>query len=148
MLVEREDDVYIFGSTPLLAYCKCFIVRSEAHFFQGFQSVLRPFAQIPNEASSQVTKLVRANKFVLDTVMYKVGEDAISDAFSRAADAADNTQVGFLSSVCVMIVGLLEDLFLVVFAPFVCLGLSFRVVFFSFSAWVTERSSPAFIRNR
>ena len=25
--------------------------------------------------------------------MYKVGEDAISDAFSRAADAADNTQV-------------------------------------------------------
>ena len=43
--------------------------------------------------SLQVTKLVRANKFVLDTVMYKVGEDAISDAFSRAADAADNTQV-------------------------------------------------------
>ena len=42
---------------------------------------------------TQVTKLVRANKFVLDTVMYKVGEDAISDAFSRAADAADNTQV-------------------------------------------------------
>eukprot|EP00930_Biecheleria_cincta_P037697 TRINITY_DN258_c0_g1_i6.p1 TRINITY_DN258_c0_g1~~TRINITY_DN258_c0_g1_i6.p1 ORF type:complete len:837 (-),score=197.60 TRINITY_DN258_c0_g1_i6:45-2555(-) len=40
-----------------------------------------------------VTKLVRANKFVLDTVVYKVGEDAISDAFSRAADAADNTQV-------------------------------------------------------
>ena len=40
-----------------------------------------------------MTKLVRANKFVLDTVMYKVGEDAISDAFSRAADAADNTQV-------------------------------------------------------
>jgi len=40
-----------------------------------------------------VTKLVRANKFVLDTVLYKVGEDAISDAFSRAADAADNTQV-------------------------------------------------------
>lgn len=39
-----------------------------------------------------MTKLVRANKFVLDTVMYKVGEDAISDAFSRAADAADNTQ--------------------------------------------------------
>lgn len=42
--------------------------------------------------TAQVTKLVRANKFVLDTVMYKVGEDAISDAFSRAADAADNTQ--------------------------------------------------------
>merc|ERR1711972_380660 len=40
-----------------------------------------------------VTKLVRANKFVLDTVLYKVGEDAISDAFSRAADASDNTQV-------------------------------------------------------
>jgi len=36
---------------------------------------------------------VRANKFVLDTVLYKVGEDAISDAFSRAADASDSTQV-------------------------------------------------------
>lgn len=40
-----------------------------------------------------VTKLVRANKFVLDTVLYKVGEDAVSDAFSRAADASDNSQV-------------------------------------------------------
>merc|ERR1712187_145202 len=40
-----------------------------------------------------VTKLVRANKFTLDTVLYKVGEDAISDAFSRAVDASDNTQV-------------------------------------------------------
>eukprot|EP00439_Symbiodinium_sp_Y106_P051705 s106_g6.t3 len=40
-----------------------------------------------------VTKLVRANKFVLDTVVYKVGEDACSEAFSRAADASDNTQV-------------------------------------------------------
>merc|ERR1712151_32909 len=40
-----------------------------------------------------ITKLVRANKFALDTVLYKVGEDAISDAFSRAADASDNTQV-------------------------------------------------------
>merc|ERR1712190_9024 len=40
-----------------------------------------------------VTKLVRANKFSLDTVLYKIGEDAISDAFSRAADASDNTQV-------------------------------------------------------
>merc|ERR1712056_124676 len=40
-----------------------------------------------------VTKLVRSNKFTLDTVLYKVGEDAISDAFSRAADASDNTQV-------------------------------------------------------
>lgn len=40
-----------------------------------------------------VTKLVRANKFTLDTVLYKVGEDAISDAFSRAADASDSTQV-------------------------------------------------------
>merc|ERR1719460_2242320 len=40
-----------------------------------------------------VTKLVRANKFTLDTVLYKVGEDAISDAFSRAADASDSAQV-------------------------------------------------------
>ena len=44
------------------------------------------------------TKLVRANKLVLDTVMYKVGEDAISDAFGRAADAADNTQAEHLRS--------------------------------------------------
>merc|ERR1712061_582504 len=40
-----------------------------------------------------ITKLVRANKFTLDTVLYKVGEDAISDAFSRAADASDSAQV-------------------------------------------------------
>mmetsp|Transcript_91012 Transcript_91012/g.157986 ORF Transcript_91012/g.157986 Transcript_91012/m.157986 type:complete len:837 (-) Transcript_91012:76-2586(-) len=43
-----------------------------------------------------ITKLVRANKFLLDTVLYKVGEDAISDAFSRAADAADSAQVVLL----------------------------------------------------
>merc|ERR1711920_843739 len=40
-----------------------------------------------------VTKLVRANKFILDTVLYKVGEDAIGDAFSRAADSSDMAQV-------------------------------------------------------
>merc|ERR1712066_1160460 len=40
-----------------------------------------------------ITKLVRANRFQLDTVLYKVGEDAISDAFSRAADASDSSQV-------------------------------------------------------
>merc|ERR1719454_1798355 len=40
-----------------------------------------------------ITKLVRANKFVLDTVLYKVGEDAITDAFTRAADASDRAQV-------------------------------------------------------
>merc|ERR1719277_2501313 len=40
-----------------------------------------------------ITKLVRSNKFLLDTVLWKVGEDAISDAFSRAADASDSTQV-------------------------------------------------------
>lgn len=40
-----------------------------------------------------ITKLVRANKFTLDTVLYKVGEDAISDAFGRAADASDSAQV-------------------------------------------------------
>merc|ERR1719162_480347 len=43
-----------------------------------------------------ITKLVRANKFLLDTVLYKVGEDAISDAFSRAADASDSSQVVLL----------------------------------------------------
>jgi len=40
-----------------------------------------------------ITKLVRANKFTLDTVLYKVGEDAITDAFSRSADASDSSQV-------------------------------------------------------
>jgi len=40
-----------------------------------------------------ITKLVRANKFSLDTVLYKVGEDAITDAFSRSADASDSSQV-------------------------------------------------------
>jgi NADPH:quinone reductase-like Zn-dependent oxidoreductase/predicted esterase len=40
-----------------------------------------------------ITKLVRANKFTLDTVLYKVGEDAVTDAFSRAQDAADGSQV-------------------------------------------------------
>ncbi|CAJ1395257.1 unnamed protein product [Effrenium voratum] len=40
-----------------------------------------------------ITKLICANKFTLDTVLYKVGEDAISDAFARAADASDSAQV-------------------------------------------------------
>jgi len=40
-----------------------------------------------------ITKLVRSNKFTLETVLYKVGEDAISDAFSRAGDASDSLQV-------------------------------------------------------
>jgi len=40
-----------------------------------------------------ITKLIRTNKFQIDTVLYKVGEDAISDAFGRAADHADNIQV-------------------------------------------------------
>mmetsp|Transcript_30008 Transcript_30008/g.68125 ORF Transcript_30008/g.68125 Transcript_30008/m.68125 type:complete len:836 (-) Transcript_30008:354-2861(-) len=40
-----------------------------------------------------ITKLIRGNKFQLETVLYKVGEDAISDAFSRAADASDSPQV-------------------------------------------------------
>eukprot|EP00405_Crypthecodinium_cohnii_P023464 CAMPEP_0206468502 /NCGR_PEP_ID=MMETSP0324_2-20121206/29668_1 /ASSEMBLY_ACC=CAM_ASM_000836 /TAXON_ID=2866 /ORGANISM="Crypthecodinium cohnii, Strain Seligo" /LENGTH=839 /DNA_ID=CAMNT_0053941973 /DNA_START=56 /DNA_END=2575 /DNA_ORIENTATION=+ len=40
-----------------------------------------------------VTKLVRANKFLIDTVLYKVGEDPIGDAFSRAADPTDSSQV-------------------------------------------------------
>jgi hypothetical protein len=37
-----------------------------------------------------ITKLVRANKFILDTVLYKVGEDAISDAFARAAAKSES----------------------------------------------------------
>jgi len=40
-----------------------------------------------------ITKLVRSNKFNLDTVLYKVGEDAITDAFARQADASDSAQV-------------------------------------------------------
>jgi len=43
-----------------------------------------------------ITKLVRSNKFLLETVLYKVGEDAISDAFGRAADASDSAQVVLL----------------------------------------------------
>jgi hypothetical protein len=43
-----------------------------------------------------ITKLVRANKFILDTVLYKVGEDAISDAFARAVDTSDTAQVVLL----------------------------------------------------
>merc|ERR1719174_2839007 len=43
-----------------------------------------------------ITKLVRANKFLLDTVLYKVGEDAISDAFARASDPSDSAQVVLL----------------------------------------------------
>eukprot|EP00746_Dinoflagellata_sp_MGD_P000514 gnl/MRDRNA2_/MRDRNA2_100923_c0_seq1.p1 gnl/MRDRNA2_/MRDRNA2_100923_c0~~gnl/MRDRNA2_/MRDRNA2_100923_c0_seq1.p1 ORF type:complete len:838 (-),score=219.69 gnl/MRDRNA2_/MRDRNA2_100923_c0_seq1:235-2748(-) len=40
-----------------------------------------------------VTKLIRANKFVIDTTLFKMGSDSIADAFSKAADAADGTQV-------------------------------------------------------
>mmetsp|Transcript_71536 Transcript_71536/g.165422 ORF Transcript_71536/g.165422 Transcript_71536/m.165422 type:complete len:836 (+) Transcript_71536:62-2569(+) len=40
-----------------------------------------------------LTKLVRANKFSLETVLYKVGEDLVSDAFLRAADATDSSTV-------------------------------------------------------
>jgi len=40
-----------------------------------------------------VMKLVRASKFQMDTVRYKVGEDSITDAFSHAADASGNSQV-------------------------------------------------------
>ncbi|CAK0801592.1 unnamed protein product [Prorocentrum cordatum] len=40
-----------------------------------------------------VTKLIRANKFQVDTCLYKVGEDPIGDAFSRASDASENAQV-------------------------------------------------------
>lgn len=43
-----------------------------------------------------VTKMVRSNKFVLDTVLYKVGDDAITDAFARAGDASDAAQVVLL----------------------------------------------------
>jgi NADPH:quinone reductase-like Zn-dependent oxidoreductase len=43
-----------------------------------------------------VTKLIRSNKFLLDTVLYKVGEDAITDAFARASDSHDNAQVVLL----------------------------------------------------
>mmetsp|Transcript_115359 Transcript_115359/g.229980 ORF Transcript_115359/g.229980 Transcript_115359/m.229980 type:complete len:835 (-) Transcript_115359:267-2771(-) len=40
-----------------------------------------------------VTKLVRSNKFVLDTVLYKVGEDSMSDAFAHASDPGDSNQI-------------------------------------------------------
>ena len=38
-------------------------------------------------------KLVRANKCTLDAVLYKMVEDAISDAFSQAAGASGSAQV-------------------------------------------------------
>jgi len=40
-----------------------------------------------------ITKLIRANKFSVETVLYKVGEDAITDAFQRADDHTESTQV-------------------------------------------------------
>jgi len=40
-----------------------------------------------------VTKLVRANKYNMDTTLYKVGEDPVAEAFSRTADAAESTQI-------------------------------------------------------
>jgi len=40
-----------------------------------------------------MTKLVRANRFNLDTMLFKVGEDAILDAFQKQMDTVDTTQV-------------------------------------------------------
>jgi len=40
-----------------------------------------------------ITKLIRTNKFTLETVLYKVGEDAMTDAFSSAADPTVHEQV-------------------------------------------------------
>eukprot|EP00927_Polykrikos_kofoidii_P033558 TRINITY_DN28371_c0_g1_i1.p1 TRINITY_DN28371_c0_g1~~TRINITY_DN28371_c0_g1_i1.p1 ORF type:complete len:866 (-),score=175.06 TRINITY_DN28371_c0_g1_i1:253-2787(-) len=40
-----------------------------------------------------VTKLVRANKFSLETALCKVGQDSVSDAIARAADASSSAQV-------------------------------------------------------
>merc|ERR1719356_1191820 len=66
--------------------------------FQGFNIARWVHSLSANERKmmavmENITKLVRANKFTLDTVLYKVGEDAISDSFSRAADASDSAQV-------------------------------------------------------
>jgi len=40
-----------------------------------------------------LTKLVRANKFSLDSILFKVGEDDILDAFKKQTDITDTTQV-------------------------------------------------------
>mmetsp|Transcript_9994 Transcript_9994/g.22367 ORF Transcript_9994/g.22367 Transcript_9994/m.22367 type:complete len:844 (-) Transcript_9994:86-2617(-) len=45
------------------------------------------------EKVALMTKLVRANKYNLDTLLFKVGEDSITDAFKKHMDAANGSQV-------------------------------------------------------
>jgi len=63
-----------------------FTVNRWVHSLQANQTKLMAILE-------NLTKLIRANKFSLDTVLYKVGEDAITDAFSRSADASEGSQV-------------------------------------------------------
>eukprot|EP00929_Paragymnodinium_shiwhaense_P051289 TRINITY_DN25821_c0_g1_i1.p1 TRINITY_DN25821_c0_g1~~TRINITY_DN25821_c0_g1_i1.p1 ORF type:complete len:841 (+),score=192.67 TRINITY_DN25821_c0_g1_i1:160-2682(+) len=40
-----------------------------------------------------ITKLVRANKFILDTQLFTVGSDSVQEAFNQAADTTSRAQV-------------------------------------------------------
>merc|ERR1719436_220589 len=96
---DKDSQVVVYGygvaqpveiSPPLLAaWGGSFIGFNIARWVHALSANAKKMMAV----MKNVTKLVRANKFALDTVLYKVGEDAISDAFSRAADASDSMQV-------------------------------------------------------
>jgi len=66
-----------------------FNIATWVHSATGSQANVKKMMSV----MENITKLVRANKFALDTLLYKVGKDSISDAFSRAADATASPQV-------------------------------------------------------
>merc|ERR1740121_1110200 len=96
---DKDSQVVVYGygvaqpveiSPPLLAaWGGSFIGFNIARWVHSLSANAKKMMAV----MENITKLVRANKFTLDTVLYKVGEDAISDAFSRAADASDSMQV-------------------------------------------------------
>jgi NADPH:quinone reductase-like Zn-dependent oxidoreductase/predicted esterase len=96
---DKDAQVVVYGygvaqpveiSPPLLsAWGGSFIGFNIARWVHALSANAKKMMAV----MENITKLVRANKFTLDTVLYKVGEDAISDAFSRAADASDSAQV-------------------------------------------------------
>merc|ERR1712187_503168 len=96
---DKDGQVVVYGhgvsqpveiSPPLLAsWSGSLIGFNIARWVHALSANIKKMMAV----MENITKLVRANKFALDTVLYKVGEDAISDAFSRAADASDSAQV-------------------------------------------------------
>merc|ERR1719382_1779796 len=96
---DKDGQVIVYGhgvaqpveiAPPLLAaWGGSFIGFNIARWVHALSANVKKMMAIVEN----ITKLVRVNKFTLDTVLYKVGEDAISDAFSRAADASDSAQV-------------------------------------------------------